>query len=114
MRVRDDKIYIVVDIQRQLTKTLILQAIIPLFTCCLPVMVMMIVLILPVKLPEFIFPILGLPLTYIPLGNGLSMLLYIKAYRRFTKNFILRKYKFFFTKLNSTVNPSKSTLTTKS
>lgn len=115
MKVQKDTLHIVIDIQKQLTKTLVIQAVIPLFTCCLPMMIMMFALILPVKIPEAFLSFLGLTLTYIPLGNALSILLYVKAYKRFAKNFVIRKFKCVLGKYDSTtISPLKNNISTKS
>ncbi|KAE9546576.1 hypothetical protein FO519_010212, partial [Halicephalobus sp. NKZ332] len=95
-----------IDIQKQLTKTLIVQAIIPLLTCCVPVFIMMIAPLLPIMIPEFVFVLLGLVLTYIPLGNGLSMLLYVSVYRTFVMNLLREGCRYLFDRyISTTVNP---------
>ena len=94
------------DIQRQLTKTLIIQAIIPLITFLTPILAMIIALVFPITVPEFVFSLLGLTLTYIPLGNAMSILIYVKPYRRFAGNSFKKGRRLLFNrKWSTTVNP---------
>ncbi|KAE9551359.1 hypothetical protein FO519_005441 [Halicephalobus sp. NKZ332] len=111
MKLHKDSVHISVDIQKQLTKTLIIQALIPLFTFCVPVSAMIVALVLPVTVPEFIFALLGLSLSYIPLGNGLSMLFYVKSYRMFVVNLFKRGCRLLFgAQSSATVNPLESNI----
>ncbi|KAE9549101.1 hypothetical protein FO519_007683 [Halicephalobus sp. NKZ332] len=73
----------IIEVQHQLAMTLIIQAVIPLITFCIPANLIFITLIFQIKMPEYVLGILGLMLTYIPLGNALSMFFFVKIYRNF-------------------------------
>lgn len=70
------------DVQEQLTKTLIAQAVIPLFTVTIPIIVIIITVVFPVTVDPTISAFTGIAFAYIPLGNALSMLFFVKPYQR--------------------------------
>ena len=73
------------DIQNQLAKTLIIQAVIPVFTFGIPMFIMVVTVASPFSMPEFLSSLLGFMLAYIPMGNAMCMLLCVKPYRNFAK-----------------------------
>ena len=73
---------LVVEVQKQLTRTLIAQAIIPLFTFMIPVVLIILTSIFPIYIPPRVSGFFGLVLTYIPIANALSMFFFVKSYRR--------------------------------
>ncbi|KAE9548340.1 hypothetical protein FO519_008445 [Halicephalobus sp. NKZ332] len=75
----------VLDIQRQLAKTLIIQAVIPIFTFAIPMCMMVVTVTFPASMPEFLSSLLGFMLAYIPMGNALCILLCVKPYREFAR-----------------------------
>ena len=79
----------VIELQTQMTRTFIVQAIIPLITCGVPILFMTIVLLLSIDAPEYFSATLGIFLAYVPLVNGLSMLFYVHIYRNYVKNLVM-------------------------
>ncbi|KAE9552120.1 hypothetical protein FO519_004656 [Halicephalobus sp. NKZ332] len=73
----------ILEVQKQLAKTLIFQAVIPLITFCVPANMIFLTVICKINVPEYISADIGLMLTYIPLGNALSIFFFVKAYRNF-------------------------------
>ena len=78
----------IMEIQKQLTRTLIIQAVIPFLTVCIPECLIFLTLIAPVEPPKYLSGVLGLMLTYVPLENALSVFLFVKAYRNFGINLL--------------------------
>ena len=70
------------DIEEQLTKTLVAQAVLPVFTVAFPITFIVITVVFPVKLDPIIAGLTGIIFPYIPLVNALSMLLFVKPYQR--------------------------------
>ncbi|KAE9548762.1 hypothetical protein FO519_008035, partial [Halicephalobus sp. NKZ332] len=70
------------DIQNQLTKTLIAQSIIPLFTFALPIIFIIVTVTLPIHISPEISATTSVFFSYIPMGNALSMLFFVKSYRK--------------------------------
>ena len=76
------------EIQKQVTRILIFQAIIPLITFCFPISVMCITIIFQISVPEYLSTLFGLILVYVPLGNVLSMFFFVKVYKTFGIQFL--------------------------
>ena len=68
--------------EKDITRTLIVQALIPVITCLIPYILLIIIITAPANLfnpnissiPSFMF-------SYIPLGNALSILIFVKPYK---------------------------------
>ena len=73
----------ILEVQKQLSTTLIIQAVIPLITFFIPTIMILLTLFFNIYMPEYFLAAFGILLTYIPLGNALSIL-FVKAYRKFT------------------------------
>lgn len=75
----------VVEVQTQIARAFVIQAIIPLITFGLPIFLVGTALISPINIPQYLAATLGIFLSYVPLSNGLSMLFYVKPYRMFAR-----------------------------
>ena len=73
----------ILEVQKQIAKTLIVQAAIPIITFCVPANMILLTLLFEVKIPEYLSAEVGLMLTYIPFGNVLSIFFFVKAYKKF-------------------------------
>ena len=94
------------EIQTQITRTLVIQAIIPLMICSGSYIFLLINIL---KSEDFVSPdvssLSGLLFSCLPMGNALSILLFIQSYRRNGINLIKRvAYKIFCSKFSKVSN----------
>ena len=73
----------ILELQRQLAKTLVIQAMLPIVTCFTPGILILLTMVSPIEPPEYLAGMLGALLTYVPLESGLCMFFFVKAYRDF-------------------------------
>uniref|UniRef100_A0AC34QSE7 Opsin n=1 Tax=Panagrolaimus sp. JU765 TaxID=591449 RepID=A0AC34QSE7_9BILA len=78
-----------VDIHNQLTRTLIAQALIPLFTFATPIIFIIITVTTPVYIHPIISAGIATSFSYIPLANALSIFVFVKSYRK--RGFVILK-----------------------
>ncbi|KAE9549103.1 hypothetical protein FO519_007685 [Halicephalobus sp. NKZ332] len=100
---------LVVEVQKQLTRTLVAQAVIPLFTFMIPVVLIILTSTLPIYISPGVSGFFGLVLTYIPIANALSMFFFVKSYRRRGKLMFMKLLQIFLGKSPST-SPALSQL----
>lgn len=78
----------ILEVQQQLAKTLIAQAVIPLITFCVPANIMFVTVFFEINIPECLSTVLGMMLNVMPLGNAFSILFFVKVYRTFVIQFL--------------------------
>lgn len=95
------------DIQNQLSRTLIAQGVIPLFTFAMPITLIVISVVSPMNVDPGFSSMLGLMITYVPTGDALSVLFFLRSYRKrgisFIKNGIRSLLKYQTTTVSTTV-----------
>ncbi|KAE9547143.1 hypothetical protein FO519_009645 [Halicephalobus sp. NKZ332] len=92
------------DIQNQFSRTLICQAVVPLFTFAIPVFFIVFSVLSRISIDPGFSTAFGLMFTYIPTGNALSVLFFLKSYRKRGIHFIKNGIRSFFKHQTSTIS----------